>query len=121
MGLGEGWSDFMVLAISLKPSDKQSTDYVVRAWVKGDPRGARNYPYSIDIDKNPLLFEDNNGKENYYFIGNYWANVLFEIMWGMISKHGRSNDAVPKFRPDTVIPSDRRYLIMRLVMDAMVL
>lgn len=120
-GLGEGWSDFMALAIGLKPSDKQSTDHVVGAWPIGNPRGIRKYPYSTDMDSNPLLFEDNNGQEDFYFIGNYWANILFEIMWDMISKHGRSDDAVPKFLPDTVIPSDGRYLTMRLVMDAMAL
>ncbi|KAH6974613.1 extracellular elastinolytic metallo proteinase precursor [Ilyonectria sp. MPI-CAGE-AT-0026] len=120
-GLGEGWSDFMSLALGLKPSDKKSTDRVIGAWVLDNPGGLRNYPYSTSTTTNPLLYDSNNDQEDYYVLGTYWANVLFEIMWDMISKHGRNDDAVPEFRPGTAIPSDGRYLTMKLVMDAMAL
>ncbi|KAH8663880.1 extracellular elastinolytic metallo proteinase precursor [Ilyonectria robusta] len=120
-GLGEGWSDFMALALGLKPSDKQSTDCFHSPWVRDNPRGGRIYPYSTNTTTNPMLYDNNNGQQDYYFLGTYWANVLFEIMWDMIRKHGRNDDAVPEFRPGTAIPSDGRYLTMKLVMDAMAL
>lgn len=120
-GLGEGWSDFMALALGLKPSDNQSTDRFHGRWVRDKPRGGRIYPYSTNTKTNPLLYDSNNDQENFYVLGTYWANVLFEIMWDMISKHGRNDDEVPEFRPGTAIPSDGRYLTMKLVMDAMAL
>jgi hypothetical protein len=65
-GLGEGWSDFMALALLSEPNDNPNGNYAVGAYVSYKQAGltenyyygSRRYPYSTDLTKNPLTFKD---------------------------------------------------------------
>ena len=45
-GMGEGWSDFRVLAMTIR-SNKNYTDYAMGAWAANQDNGIRNYIYSL--------------------------------------------------------------------------
>ncbi|KAI0473401.1 Fungalysin metallopeptidase-domain-containing protein [Xylariaceae sp. FL0804] len=120
-GMGEGWGDFMATAVRLQEGDTRETDYPLGAWVYNDPAGIRTYLYSTDLDVNPYMYTDLNtiGRE-VHDIGEVWATMLYEVMWNLIDKHGLNTDPKPSFDADGV-PTDGRYLAMKLVIDGMAL
>jgi extracellular elastinolytic metalloproteinase len=119
-GMGEGWSDFYATAIRLKPSDTRSTDYPMGAWVSGNPRGIRNYLYSTDLSVNPQVYSNVDVYTRVHPIGNIWASMLYEVLWNLIDKHGKNDNDLPEF-DDSGVPTDGKYLAMKLVTDAMAL
>ncbi|KAH7176367.1 extracellular metallo proteinase 1 [Dactylonectria macrodidyma] len=120
-GMDEGWSDFMAIAVGIKPGDTRRTDMVFGGWDSSAPGGFRDFPYSTDMFKNPMTFGQVDWMTDYYSIGNFWAVTLYEAMWNLIDKHGLTDEETPEFRNSTSIPTDGRYLAMKLVMDSMAL
>ncbi|MFN7141537.1 MAG: M36 family metallopeptidase, partial [Limisphaerales bacterium] len=65
-GLAEGWSDFYALALLTDPTNDVHASYPFAPYVSQklfSPEqnyyfGARRYPYSTDLNKNPLTFKD---------------------------------------------------------------
>ena len=49
-----------------------------------------------------------------------WANVLYEVMWNLIDKYGKSTATRPVFN-SAGVPTDGKFLTMKLVVDAMAL
>ena len=117
--MGEGWGDFMATAIRLKGDDTRDTDYPMGSWAANDPRGIRDYPYSTNTDTNPLVYTSCDDLNEVHAIGTVWATMLYELMWNLIDTHG-NNDAPKPDMPDGV-PTDGRYLAMKLVVDGMAL
>jgi extracellular elastinolytic metalloproteinase len=118
-GMGEGWSDFMATAIRLKKGDNRETDYPMGAWVSGKPGGIRTYVYSTDMAVNPHVYTDVNALTKVHQIGTVWATMLYEVLWNLIDKHGKNDAPVPSFNKG--VPTDGRYLAMKLVIDGMAL
>jgi extracellular elastinolytic metalloproteinase len=118
-GMGEGWSDFYPTAIRLKPGDTRSTDYGMGEWVNGG-RGIRNYPYSTDLNTNPQVYSDVDSYTKVHPIGNIWASMLYEILWNLIDKYGKNDADLPSFGADG-LPTDGKYLAMKIVMDGLAL
>ncbi|KAI8932460.1 hypothetical protein NX059_010645 [Plenodomus lindquistii] len=119
-GMGEGWSDFFATAIRLKPGDTRETDYSMGAWVDGDERGIRNYLYSTSLETNPQVYSSVDLYIRVHPIGNIWASMLYEVLWNLIDKHGKNDGIKPEFDADGV-PTDGKYLTMKLVLDGMAL
>ncbi len=119
-GMGEGWSDFMATAIRLKPGDTRSTNYAMGAWVAGNPKGIRKYLYSTDMQVNPQTYLSVNNLEEVHPIGGVWCTMLYEVMWNLIDKYGKNDNNTPEFDMSGV-PTDGKYLSMKIVMDAMAL
>ncbi|KAF2748483.1 extracellular metallo proteinase MEP [Sporormia fimetaria CBS 119925] len=117
-GMGEGWGDFLATAIRLKNQDNRNTNYPMGAWVNNDPRGIRAYPYSTDVSVNPHVYTDANALTRVHAIGTIWATMLYEVMWNLIDKWGKNDRDVPTFDQDGV-PTDGKYLAIKLVVDAM--
>ncbi|KAH9884367.1 Fungalysin metallopeptidase-domain-containing protein [Xylariomycetidae sp. FL2044] len=117
-GMGEGWGDFMATAIRLKDGDTRETDYSLGAWVYNDPLGIRSYLYSTDLEVNPYMYVTLNTQNEVHDIGEVWATMLYEVMWNLIDKHGLSTAAKPTFDSDG-IPTDGKFLTMKLVIDGM--
>lgn len=117
-GMGEGWGDFMATAIRLKSSDTRVTNYPIGAWISGDSAGIRSYLYSTSTTTNPLTYTSLNSLNEVHAIGEMWANVLYEVLWNLIDKYGKSTAARPKFDSNGV-PTDGKFLTMKLVVDAM--
>lgn len=119
-GMGEGWSDFYATAIRLKPSDTRETDYPMGAWISGDPAGIRNFLYSTDLEVNPQVYSDVDPLIRVHPIGNIWASMLYEVLWNLIDKHGKNDADSPDF-DENGVPTDGKYLAMKIVMDGMAL
>ncbi|GAO13523.1 hypothetical protein UVI_02016010 [Ustilaginoidea virens] len=119
-GMGEGWSDFMALAVHLKSSDTRSKDYGVGPWVANRPNGIRQYPYSTSKTTNPMTYGTVNTQDEVHAIGTVWCTVLYEAIWNLIDKHGITGSDWPVF-DSAGVPKDGRYLAMKLVMGGMAL
>ncbi|KAK7415054.1 hypothetical protein QQX98_006192 [Neonectria punicea] len=119
-GMGEGWSDFMATAIRIKSSDTRSKDYTMGAWVYNDDAGIRAYPYSTSLTTNPYTYRSVNSLSGVHAIGTYWATALYEVLWNLVDKHGANNADTPTFDSNGV-PTDGKYLTMKLVVDGMAL
>ena len=117
--MGEGWSDFMATAIRLKSTDTRSTDYSMGAWVYDNPAGIRSYLYSTSLTTNPTTYSSVDGITSVHSIGNIWANILYEVMWNLIDEYGLSTAEYPVFSGG--VPTDGKFLTMKLVMDGMAL
>jgi len=118
--MGEGWGDFMATAIRLKPTDTRATNYPMGAWVDNNPVGIRKYLYSTSLTTNPYTYTDVNSLTEVHGIGTVWATMLYEVLWALIGTHGKNDAARPSFDSNGV-PTDGKYLAMKLVMDGMAL
>ncbi|KAI0003536.1 elastinolytic metallo proteinase Mep [Xylariaceae sp. FL0662B] len=117
-GMGEGWGDFMATAIRLKAGDTRETDYSLGAWVYNNEEGIRTYLYSTDLDVNPYQYTTLNTYNEVHDIGEVWATMLYEVLWNLIDKHGKNDGPKPEF-DENGVPTDGKYLTMKLVADGM--
>ncbi|KAE8353078.1 extracellular metallo proteinase NpI [Aspergillus coremiiformis] len=116
-GMGEGWGDFMATAIRLKPTDTRDTDYPIAEWAADG--GIRAYPYSTSLTTNPLTYASVDGMSLVHAIGTVWSTMLYELLWNLIDKYGKNDGPTPTFRDG--VPTDGKYLAMKLVVDGMAL
>ncbi|KAK2029026.1 fungalysin metallopeptidase [Colletotrichum zoysiae] len=119
-GMGEGWGDFFATAIRLKPTDTRATDYSMGAWVYNNPAGIRSVLYSTSMTTNPNTYSTINGVSAVHKIGETWATILYEVLWNLIDKHGKNDGPRPEFDSNGV-PTDGKYLTLKLVLDGMAL
>lgn len=119
-GMGEGWGDFLATAIRLKEEDTRDTDYTMGAWVYNNPAGIRAYPFSTDMSTNPYTYASVNGLYEVHAIGTIWTTILYEVLWNLIDKYGKTTDPKPTF-DSAGVPTDGRFLAMKLVIDGMAL
>lgn len=119
-GMGEGWGDFMAIAIHTKTNDTRATNYPMGAWVDNNPVGIRQYLYSTSLTTNPLTYKSLNSLNEVHAIGTAWATILYEVMWNLVDKYGITADRRPTFGADGA-PTDGRFLTMKLVIDGMAL
>lgn len=119
-GLGEGWSDFMAYASSIRTDDNRNSVNNFGHWISEKPKGIRRYPYSTDMTVNPLVYSNADGQTSVHFIGTIWATALWEVIWNLIDKHGNSDATYPTFDANGV-PTDGRFLAQKLVLDGMAL
>ena len=115
--MGEGWSDFMATAIRLQPNDTRCKNYPMAEWATDQREGMRKYLYSTSMSTNPLTYTSVNGMKAVHDIGTVWASMLYEILWNLIDQHGKNDASRPVFHNG--VPTDGRYLTMKLVIDGM--
>lgn len=115
--MGEGWGDFFATAIRLKPNDNRNANYVHGEWVNNSPKGNRLYPYSTNLQTNPLVYTSCNKYNEVHAIGTVWCSILYEVLWNLIDKHGKNDGPTPVF--ENGVPNDGKYLAMKLVLDGM--
>lgn len=119
-GMGEGWGDFMAIAIHVKTTDTRVTNYPLGDWVDNTPKGIRAYLYSTSLTTNPLTYKSVNSQTEVHSIGTTWATILYEVLWNLIDKYGSTTARRPSFDSNG-IPIDGRFLTMKLVVDGMAL
>ncbi|GJC79919.1 extracellular metalloproteinase mep [Colletotrichum liriopes] len=119
-GMGEGWGDFFATAIRLKATDTRATDYSMGAWVYNNPAGIRSVLYSTSLTTTPNTYSTINGVTSVHRIGETWATILYEVLWNLIDKHGKNDGPRPEFDSNGV-PTDGKYLTLKLVVDGMAL
>ncbi|KAH7174809.1 Fungalysin metallopeptidase-domain-containing protein [Fusarium flagelliforme] len=118
-GMGEGWSDFMAISVHLQPKDTRAAVKPMGDWIANEPKGIRAYPYATSLTTNPLTYKSANGLSSVHAIGTIWATALYEVLWNLIDKHGKNDEIFPKFNGQ--VPTDGKFLAMKLVMDGMAL
>lgn len=119
-GMGEGWSDTFATAIRLQPKDTRKTNYPIGEWISGKPQGIRQALYSTDMTVNPQVYSDADKYAKVHPIGNIWASMLYEVLWNLIDKYGKNDSDRPTFDSRNV-PTDGKYLALKLFMDGMAL
>jgi extracellular elastinolytic metalloproteinase len=123
-GMGEGWSDFLSLLFTLRPTDGPNGAYGVGTYALGEPNtgnGVRRFPYSYDMSIDPLTFDDYNNSStsgSVHRTGELWCAALFDVTWNLIAKHGFSPNFAAGYDPGTG-NNKGNQLAMRLVLDAM--
>jgi uncharacterized protein (TIGR03437 family) len=87
-GLGEGWSDFFSLALLSEENDDPDAAYPVGQYVFNNyARGIRRYPYSTDMQVDPLTF-GSLGPFLVHDAGEIWCTTLWEMRALLIKQYG---------------------------------
>ena len=116
-GMGEGWSDFLGLALTAQSTDNPHGNWARGAWSRylnsgwmseNYYYGARRYSYSTDMLKNPLTLKDIDPTQvdwhvnvprnptyaatqdatQVHYQGTVWSVTLWELRANLILKHG---------------------------------
>jgi len=93
--MGEGWSDWYALMLTLDASDIPEDPIGIGAYVLGqdqDGAGIRNYPYSTDLTVNPVTYDDISSFSVPHGVGTVWASALWDMTWNLIGTHGFDPD-----------------------------
>ena len=98
--LGEGWSDYFGMAITMLPSNTETTVRGVGTFASGQAitgNGIRRYPYTTDMAVNPFTFKDvkdqgSEGDVSPHGVGSIWATMLWDLHWKMINIYGFDSD-----------------------------
>ena len=99
--LGEGWSDYFGVAITMKPEDTETTLRGVGTFATNQPitgNGIRQYPYTTDMAANPFTFDNvqdqafEDGSVSVHGVGSIWATMLWDLQWKMINVYGFDAD-----------------------------
>lgn len=129
-GLGEGWSDFLAIALNAEPDDDPHGTYPFAAYVAYElwPEyyenyyfGLRRFPYSTDPNKNPQTYADIDPEQQFYppevprnphvpdmadephNAGEVWCMALMQCRANLIDRYGFAGN----------------QLMMQLVIDGM--
>lgn len=121
--MAEGWSDLFAAAVMLKPDEtRENATYGFAAWplnLTETTKTARLVLYSTDTEVNNWTYSNINGLEKVHEIGTAWATMLYDVMWNLIDKHGKTDADVPEWKDG--VPTDGKFLTMKLLIDAMAL
>lgn len=97
--MGEGWSDFYALAITAQPGDTADQLRPMGTYAGQNSRGIRTYPYTRDMVANPHTYADivnavsaADGSISPHYVGSVWAEMLWEMYWNLVDKHGYDAD-----------------------------
>lgn len=115
--MGEGWSDWFALMLTMKASDLPETGRGIATYSNSQPidgGGIRPFKYTTDTAVNPLTYADTNDATNIsqpHGIGSIWATMLWDLTWKYIEKYG--------FDPDVYNGTGGNNKIMQLVIDGL--
>ncbi len=103
--MGEGWSDFLALMLTMKSTDNASVPRGIGTFASCEPTtgvGIRPAKYSPDPAINGFTYGDTNGMEytnangalvpDVHSIGFVWATILWDLHWKYVEKYGFNND-----------------------------
>jgi len=115
--MGEGWSDFFTVALTVDEDDNPTDPRGIGAYVTRediDGRGIRNFPYSTDMDVNPQTYEDIilSGTAPHP-LGEIWNTMLWDLYWALVGEYG--------FDPDVKTGTGGNNIAIQLVMEGMAL
>ena len=113
--MGEGWSDFVTLMLSVEAGDTGSTPRGIGTFVQRDDTdglGIRRFPYSTDVSINPLTFGDIvlTGSSP-HALGTIWCSMIWDLYWALAERDG--------FDADVYAGTGGNNTAIQLVMDGM--
>ena len=93
--MGEGWSDFYGILMSIEAGDTGVDARGVGTYLFGQGPGGpgiRTYPYSTDMGVNPHTYDDIKTESVPHGVGSVWAAMLWEVTWSLIDEYGFDTD-----------------------------
>jgi hypothetical protein len=93
--MGEGWSDFFGLILTMEPGDQATDVRGIGTWLIGEDEtgtGIRTFAYSTNFGVNSLTYDDVNSEAIPHGVGSVWGTMLWEMTWELIDDHGFSTD-----------------------------
>jgi extracellular elastinolytic metalloproteinase len=93
--MGEGWSDFYGIALTIQLGDTGEKrrgvgTYAIRENTNG--KGIRAYPYSTDMNTNPVTYSSIVSASVPHGVGHVWSSMLWDLFWAMVDEYGYDND-----------------------------
>ncbi|HSX62570.1 MAG TPA: M36 family metallopeptidase [Tahibacter sp.] len=91
-----GYNDFFGILLTTNFAHATPTQprglgtYVLGQPVNGT--GIRTAPYTTDFALNRYTYNDTRTLAVPHGVGFVWASMLWEVTWGMVARHGASND-----------------------------
>src|SRR5690554_1340900 len=93
--MGEGWSDYYGLMLTMQSGDSGSDSRGIGTWLIGEGSngpGIRTHPYSTNFTINPHTYDDIKTEVAPHGVGSVWAQMLWEMTWELIDIHGFDPD-----------------------------
>ena len=88
--MGEGWSDFYGIALTIEPGDAGTDERDVGTYLFGI--GIREYPYSTDFNVNPQTYDFIKTSTVPLGVGSVWTSMIWEMTWTFIDEYGFDPD-----------------------------
>ena len=111
---GEGWSDFFALMMTNNIEDNGEDPHGIGTYVSAEQnngRGIRSYPYSRDMNVNPLTYDDIITESVPHGVGSVWATILWDLYWNFVDIYG--------YDPDIYNGQGGNNMVMQLVIDGL--
>lgn len=94
---GEGWSDFIALAMTTTSSNSANQargigNYLLGASLQGP--GIRPFPYSRDLEVNPMTYDDIQQFSIPHGLGSVWCTMLWDLYWDLVDVYGFDSDII---------------------------
>ncbi|KAI9262386.1 Fungalysin metallopeptidase-domain-containing protein [Phascolomyces articulosus] len=95
-GMGEGWGDFVATIIRMTEKDTRESEFGMGDWANGGD-GIRKYKYSTSMETNPSTYKimDRFDYWGVHAKGEVWAEMLYEVYWNLVDKHGYTSEWFP--------------------------
>ena len=108
---GEGWSDWLALMLTMEEGDTGELPRGIATYSSDDTIGLRRFPYSTNMDVNPLTYGAVATSFGAHAIGEVWATSIWELTWKLVELEG--------FDPDWYNGTGGNNTAMRLVIEGM--
>lgn len=112
--MGEGWSDFFALALTVKEGDTGDQPRGIGTYVLGQPPdgpGIRRLPYTTDMTINPQTYDWLRSSFDTHEVGEIWAAMVWDMYWALVDQYG--------YDPDLYQGTGGNNLALRLIIDGM--
>ena len=93
--MGEGWSDYFGLMLTIEDGDTGDLGRGIGNYVEGEDEnggGIRPHPYSTDMAINPHTYGDIDNVSIPHGVGSVWCAMLWEMTWDLIDEYGYDSD-----------------------------
>lgn len=93
--MGEGWSDFFGLMLTMKTGDSGGDARGIGNFALGENSnggGIRPTPYSTNTSINGTTYGDINGLAVPHGVGYAWATILWDMTWALVAQEGFDTD-----------------------------
>lgn len=93
--MGEGWSDWLGLVMTIRPGDTRDTARGVGTFVSGQDTngpGIRPTRYATSLAVNGSTYGDISGFSIPHGVGYGFATILWDMTWDLIDQEGYDND-----------------------------
>lgn len=114
--MGEGWSDWMAMVVTMRPGDQAETargmaNFVLDEGIAGE--GLRPAPYTTNMAVNPYTYGNTNipAFQGAHALGFIWATMLWDVTWALVNEEG--------FDPDPYHGTGGNNIAMRLILGGM--